>query len=184
MLKQIEAQAFRASEIANRLLDLARSDGDLHEIVPVNSLVRETLALFGPQVRGKRIEIEADLAELPDLIGNRGRLQQVLLNLLWNAVDAMPDGGRIDVSTRRRGREVCIAVRDSGVGIPAEVLPRLYDPFFSTKRRRGGTGLGLSVSYGIVEEHGGRFEVDSEPGGGTDFRVYLPCVTARARQAG
>jgi signal transduction histidine kinase len=108
----------------------------------------------------------------------------VLLNLLWNAVDAMPNGGRIGVSTRRGGREVCIAVRDSGVGIPAEILPRLYDPFFSTKRRRGGTGLGLSVSYGIVEEHGGRFEVDSEPDKGTDFRLYLPCVPERARQAG
>jgi PAS domain S-box-containing protein len=184
MLKQIETQAFRASEIANRLLDLARSDGDLHEIVPVNTLVRETVALFSPQVRGKRIEIEADLEEIPDLVGNRGRLQQVLLNLLWNSVDAMPQGGRIGVSSRSSGSEVCIAVRDTGIGIPAEILPRLYDPFFSTKRSQGGTGLGLSVSYGIVEEHGGRFEVDSAPGRGSDFRLYLPSATARVRQAG
>ena len=94
----------------------------------------------------------------------------------------MPEGGTIRIITTARGDEVRLEVRDQGIGIPAENLPRLYDPFFSTKRSRGGTGLGLSVSYGIIEEHGGRMEVESEPGGGTDFRIYLP--RARARQAG
>ncbi|MBI4161186.1 MAG: PAS domain S-box protein [Acidobacteria bacterium] len=184
MLRQIESQAFRASQIANRLLDLARADGDLHEVVEVNPLVRETLALFAPQVRGREIRIEAELEAIPEVVGHRGRLQQVLLNLLWNAVDALPAGGRIRVSTHRFPGEVRLSVRDDGVGIPPEHLSRVFDPFFSTKQSRGGTGLGLSVSFGIVREHGGRIEAESDPGSGSCFHVCLPYLRERARRAG
>lgn len=185
MLRQIEAQAFRASEIANRLLDLARSGGDLHEVVAINPLIGETLTLFGPQVRSRCVEVERNLAEnLPGVVGNRSRLQQVFLNLLWNSVEAMPEGGRIQVTSRLCAGEILVEVKDSGVGIAPENLSRLYDPFFSTKRERGGTGLGLSVSYGIVQEHGGRLEVESREGTGTDFKVFLPARQAEVLQAG
>ncbi|MCZ6670573.1 MAG: ATP-binding protein, partial [Acidobacteria bacterium] len=115
---------------------------------------------------------------------NRGRLQQVLLNLLWNAVEAMPDGGSLEVSVGRQGTEAFIEVRDSGKGISEENLSRIFDPFFTTKRGGGGTGLGLSVSYGIVEEHGGRLKVESRSGTGARFTVRLPTVAATVRKVG
>ncbi|MEE8111207.1 MAG: ATP-binding protein [Acidobacteriota bacterium] len=185
MLQQIDSQAFRASEIANRLLDLAGSDGDLHETVGIGEVVEETLALFGPQIRNRGIRLETRIvADGLAVVGNRGRLQQVLLNLLWNAVEAMPDGGSLEVSVGRQGTEAFIEVRDSGKGISRENLSRIFDPFFTTKRGGGGTGLGLSVSYGIVEEHGGRLKVESRSGTGARFTVRLPTVAATARKVG
>jgi signal transduction histidine kinase len=185
MLQQIDSQAFRASEIANRLLDLAGSDGDLHETVGIGEVVEETLALFGPQIRNRGIRLETRIvADGLAVVGNRGRLQQVLLNLLWNAVEAMPDGGSLEVSVGRQGTEAFIEVRDSGKGISEENLSRIFDPFFTTKRGGGGTGLGLSVSYGIVEEHGGRLKVESRSGTGARFTVRLPTVAATVRKVG
>jgi len=102
------------------------------------------------------------------------KLQQVFLNLFLNARDAMPSGGWLSVSTRVRGREALIEVSDTGVGIPPEHLARIYDPFFTTKAEGSGTGLGLSVTYGIVQEHGGVLVCDSAPGEGTKFRLMLP----------
>jgi signal transduction histidine kinase len=108
--------------------------------------------------------------------GNAGKLQQVFLNLLVNARDAMPEGGELRVLTEAVDSKIEIIVHDTGVGISRENIKKIYDPFFTTKAAGKGTGLGLSVTYGIVQEHGGSITVDSKPGAGTSFKLELPLV--------
>ena len=136
-------------------------------------LTLEKVTLDGTSVR-----FEVDLAPgLPRVRGNAQRIEQVIVNLLLNACEALPDPGRaVRLSTRRDAarRAVVVEMRDEGVGIPPEHLPRLADPFFTTKRESGGTGLGLSVSAGIVKEHGGTLEFRSVPGAGTTASLVLP----------
>jgi signal transduction histidine kinase len=167
------------------MLTLARPDETAFEPLDVNETIREVLPLFEPQVRAPGVELEPFLApDLPAVRGNRGKLQQVLLNLLQNARDAVGESGRIRVSTAREGTRIVIEVADDGAGIADEDLPRIFDPFFTTKGRGKGTGLGLSVSYGIVRQHAGTIRVDSRPGGWTRFRIELPgegVVRAMAR---
>jgi signal transduction histidine kinase len=106
--------------------------------------------------------------------GNAGKLQQVFVNLLLNAKDAMPSGGELEVKTVKNDTMVIVDINDTGVGISEENIRRIYDPFFTTKRSEKGTGLGLAVTYGIIQEHGGGIFVDSEPTKGTHFRLKLP----------
>jgi signal transduction histidine kinase len=143
-------------------------------------MVDETLSLFEPQLKGRRIAIVNATATglRPQALGHRGRLQQVLLNLLLNARDALPTGGRINIATTVAGDQVALEVADTGAGIPPEHLDRIYDPFFTTKGAGEGTGLGLSVTYGIVRDHGGTITVDSRPGDGSRFQVRLPAWRA------
>jgi signal transduction histidine kinase len=128
-----------------------------------------------------QIAVELDLAdELPQINGNSGKLQQVFLNLLLNAKDAMPSGGTLRVATLANGHVEAL-VSDSGAGIAPEHLKRIYDPFFTTKTMprpgdRRGTGLGLSVSYGIIQEHAGKIHVESEVGSGTTFHLEFPLL--------
>ncbi len=174
-LQKIEDQTRRASTIANSLLNLARPERSAFESLPLNDAVHEVLRLFEPQIRDKRIVLHTDLeAELPEVRGHRGKLQQVVLNLLSNARDAVEGGGRIAVRTVHSGGRVVLEVDDDGVGIAENDLPRIFDPFFTTKGRGKGTGLGLSISYGIVREHDGTMHVESVPGEFTRFRVELP----------
>ncbi|MFQ5876499.1 MAG: ATP-binding protein [Acidobacteriota bacterium] len=184
LLKKIEQQAFRAAGIASSLLNFSRQrDGD-YQRLDVRDMVRETLDLFEPHLRGKRVRIERRIDErLPPVVGNRGRLQQVLMNLLLNAVDAMPRGGSLRVEALSVADRVRIEVSDTGVGIPQDQIDRIYDPFFTTKPRGRGTGLGLSVSYGIVKEHAGTLVAESIPGEGTRFRVSLPVADRRRASA-
>ena len=180
-LEKIEAQSRRASRIANSLLNLARPERATFEALSINDAVREVLKLFEPQIRDEGIALDALLADdLPQVRGHRGKLQQVLLNLLSNARDAVEGGGRIAVRTVAAGERVVLEVEDDGVGIAEEDLARIFDPFFTTKGRGKGTGLGLSISYGIVREHEGVMTVESTPGEFTRFRVELP-VHAPAR---
>jgi two-component system NtrC family sensor kinase len=173
LLKKIEGQSFRASDIANRLLNFSRPDGDSFEVLELNELVEETLSLFELQMRKSRVFVYRELGEdLSPIEGNRGKLQQVILNLLLNAQDSMGSEIRIRTSEERLG--IRLDVEDNGEGIPQEVLGRIYDPFFTTKAPGKGTGLGLSISYGIVQEHAGTISVDSRVGGGTCFSVFLP----------
>ncbi len=174
-LEKIEIQSRRASNIANSLLNLARSDQAIFESLSLNEMVQEVVRLFEPQIRGRGIEFEARLdPDLPRLRGHRGKLQQVLLNLLLNARDAVDEGGRVEITTYRRGARAVLEVTDDGVGIAEEDLPRIFDPFFTTKGRGRGTGLGLSISYGIIREHEGEIVVESSPGEFTRFRVEIP----------
>jgi signal transduction histidine kinase len=116
--------------------------------------------------------------DLPWVLMDENQMKQVLLNLVHNALQAMPGGGQLEIRTaafQKVGREgVIVSVRDSGVGIPPEIQTRIFEPFFTTKANRGGTGLGLSVTYGIVSAHGGEIELISQPGSGSTFTVWLP----------
>jgi len=128
------------------------------------------------------VEIERAYGEnLPPVFGNGGKLQQVFTNLLLNARDALPAGGRIRLATAWEDDAVMVEVADTGIGIAPENVARIYDPFFTTKGVGRGTGLGLAVSYGIVQEHSGHITVQSAPGRGTTFRITLPTAKARAR---
>jgi signal transduction histidine kinase len=146
-------------------------------------MAAETLQLFEPHLKGRRITMDREIeTPLPSIMGNRGRLQQVLMNLLLNAVDAMPEGGTIAVRASASAGRVRLTVSDTGVGIPAEHLEKIYDPFFTTKPRGQGTGLGLSVSYGIIKEHAGTLTAESAPGEGSRFIVSLPISDRQARR--
>jgi PAS domain S-box-containing protein len=184
VLKKIEQQAFRAAGIASSLLNFSRQrDGD-YQPLDIGEMIAETLELFQPHLRGRRIELVRRVeGALRRVNGNRGRLQQVLMNLLLNAVDAMPDGGTVTVAADADPEGVRIEVSDTGCGIPPEHLERIYDPFFTTKPRGQGTGLGLSVSYGIVKEHSGTLLAESSPGEGSRFVVSLPAVDERRASA-
>jgi two-component system, NtrC family, sensor kinase len=179
LLEKITRQTFRASEIVNNLLNFSRTSGAEFAEVDVNKIVTDTMALLEHQFKTSRITVEDDLAsQLPLIQGNTGRLQQVFLNLFLNAKDAMPGGGTLRVVTSN-GNGVTVAVSDTGSGIAPEHIARIYDPFFTTKTvpREGqnrGTGLGLSVTYGIIQEHAGKIRVESRPGEGTTFYLDFP----------
>ena len=175
ILRKIEAQSFRASEIINNLLNFARvSESDVKS-VKLNSLMNETFSLLEHSFKAANIDVDIELdASLPATIGNGSRLQQVFMNLFVNARDAMPEGGRLSVRTAARNSQLVVEIRDTGEGISPEAIQQIYDPFFTTKPVGKGTGLGLAVSYGIVQEHSGRIAVDSRPGEGTTFTIHLP----------
>ena len=178
LLDKIARQTFRASEIVNSLLNFSRTSSTDFAELDLNKVIRETLSLLEHQLEKARVEVRPELGDLPPIRGNAGKLQQVFLNLILNARDAMSDsgGGTLTVVTRPGGPGVSVEVRDTGPGIPRDQLARIFDPFFTTKTARKGTGLGLSVSYGIVEEHGGSIEADSRPGEGAVFRLVFPAV--------
>ncbi len=176
MLNQIDTQVERACATVRNLLDFTRKDQPVFTSVSVNDALRSTLNLLGNELSLGQIELELGLGEdLPLVAANPRHLQQLFLNLLLNAIDAMPDGGPLSIRTfLDEDGCVRIDVADSGIGIPQEHLDKIFDPFFTTKEPGRGTGLGLSVSFGIVEQHGGRIAVRSRPGVGTTFSVSLP----------
>ena len=145
--------------------------------VDLNRLVRDTLSLTESLIRDQKIDLSYELAEPPPrALADAGQLAQVLLNLTANARTAMPAGGTLTVRTRTEGERVALEVEDTGKGIAADIRERIFEPFFTTKDDWSNVGLGLSVTYRIVEEHGGRIEVASEPGRGAKFTVYLPAT--------
>ena len=184
LLQKVRTQAERATNIVNNLLNFSRT-GSATEFAEVNvaRVLDDTLQLLEPQLRRSQIEIVRSYEpDAPEVYGNAGKLQQVFTNLLLNARDAIPDGGRIVVSTSTADDGSLVAeISDSGIGIAPENVAKIYDPFYTTKGVGQGTGLGLAVSYGIVQEHTGRITVDSTPGQGTTFRITLPAARSRAR---
>lgn len=188
LLEKITHQTFRASEIVNNLLNFSRTSGTEFSEVDVNKIISDTLALLEHQFRTAKIKVEPTLyPELPMILGNPGKLQQVFLNLFLNAKDAMPNGGSIRIATGN-GHAVNVRVSDTGSGIAPEHVARIYDPFFTTKNStkdgdRRGTGLGLSVTYGIIQEHAGKIQVESLPGEGTTFHLEFPMIKSPSRQA-
>ena len=179
LLDKITRQTFRASEIVNNLLNFSRTSGTEFANVDINKVISDTLALLEHQFKTAKIQVHPDLhPEISPIQGNAGRLQQVFLNLFLNAKDSMPGGGQLRVATSN-GDFVSVRVSDTGAGIAPEHIQRIYDPFFTTKAvpREGqsrGTGLGLSVTYGIIQEHAGKIGVESEPGVGTTFALDFP----------
>ncbi|MBI3089585.1 MAG: PAS domain S-box protein [Candidatus Tectomicrobia bacterium] len=177
-------QIRRISLICDSLRRFSRAGGGGREVVSLNGLIEETLQLLGPELRHFSIEVVLHLdPQLPDLLANRDELAQVILNLCTNARDAMPDGGRLDIHTETFQQNEApwarLVVKDSGIGMPEEVVGRIFDPFFTTKPTDKGTGLGLSVVHGIIESHGGGIKVASEPGAGSAFTVELPQAAPR-----
>jgi PAS domain S-box-containing protein len=179
LLEKITRQTFRASEIVNNLLNFSRTSGSEIGDVDVNKVIADTLALLEHQFKVAKVEVHnTPEPSLPAIQGNAGRLQQVFLNLFLNAKDAMPGGGMLRIATLN-GESVSVCVSDTGSGIAPEHIQRIYDPFFTTKTapREGqprGTGLGLSVTYGIIQEHAGKIRVESHPGQGTTFTLDFP----------
>jgi two-component system, NtrC family, sensor kinase len=184
LLEKIHMQTLRASGIVNNLLNFSRTGDAQFREVEINRVLDDTLQLLEPQLRNARLEIVRHYGEdLPAAYGNASKLQQVFMNLALNARDAMPQGGRLTITTRVVDTSLVVDFRDSGVGIAPEHIARIYDPFFTTKEVGQGTGLGLALSYGIIQEHGGRIFVESRPGEGAHFTIKLPTAFSRQMQA-
>jgi PAS domain S-box-containing protein len=181
LLDKITQQTFRASEIVNGLLNFSRTSGTAFTEISINTVIRDTLNLLEHQLKTANVRLETALDEsAPNILGNPGKLQQVFLNLFLNAKDAMAGGGTLRVATEVNGH-VGVSIADTGSGIAPEHVKRIYDPFFTTKGapregQRRGTGLGLAVTYGIIQEHAGKIEVQSQSGQGTTFHLEFPLV--------
>jgi PAS domain S-box-containing protein len=180
-------QARRAARIVQNLLEFSRPASPQKKPLDVNNLIERTLQLHEHSLRRNCIEVEfRPQADLPGVIGDANQIIQVFLNLVTNAEQAIRevrDSGRIQIRLGRIGDSLTVAVQDDGVGIRAEALPRLFDPFYTTKRPGGGTGLGLSICMSIIREHGGSIEVETFPAGGSAFTVYLPIASAQTSKA-
>jgi hypothetical protein len=171
-LRVVHRNAIRVATIAKNLLSFARETPRERTTVDLDDAVRDVLLLVTSDFRRQQVRLVPELKSESRVLAHPNALEQVVLNLLTNAAEAMPDGGEIRIATTRTGDRVQLIVADTGRGIPAEDLAHIFDPFFTTKA--SGTGLGLSVSYGIVEDHKGTIEVESEPGKGTAFVLTLP----------
>ncbi|HEU5340268.1 ATP-binding protein [Edaphobacter sp.] len=187
VLEKITQQTFRASEIVNGLLNFSRTSGAEFASVDLNELLHDTVTLLDHQFKTAQVRVETNLdPQLAHIHGNRGKLQQVILNLMLNAKDAMfgMSNATLRIATFNGPGRVFVRIQDSGAGIEREHLHRIYDPFFTTKTKpqegeHKGTGLGLAVSYGIMQEHAGKIHVESEVGFGTAFQLEFPASAGR-----
>lgn len=167
-------EANRLATLARNLQEVARGDANSHEDLDVEKLLTEVTGLVRHEMERSRINLETSFEQgIPRVHGNSGRLKQALLNLLVNARQAMPEGGKITVAANRnQGSHVDLVVEDTGTGIPLEYQARVFRNFFTTKQ--GGTGLGLPITKRIIEDHGGTIELESNPGSGSRFTIRLP----------
>jgi signal transduction histidine kinase len=172
----------RIRAIVQNLRDFARLDEAQYKDVDLNTALQSTLVALGHELDQKAIRVQTDLQELPLVACHPGKINQVLLNILLNAIQASAHEGLIEVHTLPHQAEaVLVEIEDHGGGISPEHLPHIFEPFFTTKPVGGGTGLGLSVSYGIVRDHGGALEVESTVGRGSLFRIRLPLHAPEGR---
>jgi two-component system sensor histidine kinase HydH len=173
-LKVIEEEIHRINEIVDQFLRFAKPTPPLFQKVEVASIFEETLQLLRPQIEKQRIVVQKEFQTLPPIMMDREQIKQVILNLLLNAVQATIKGGHLALKGHipRDERWIKLFIQDSGVGIPPEDMNKLFDPFFSTKE--GGIGLGLSIAHRIIDQHHGKIEVESTPGKGTLFIIWLP----------
>lgn len=171
----------RINHLVQRLLEFARPSLPQLAPVQVSEVIRETLECLQAIAVQKRIRVETSFDEPDHIQADRGQLKQALLNILLNGIEAMESGGRLDVTTRRHDGFVEVRIEDTGSGIPQDVLPRVFDPFYTTKER--GTGLGLSIVHTIVTEHGGRIALESEPGRGTRVTLKFPVTSSADTEA-
>jgi two-component system, NtrC family, sensor kinase len=185
-LEEVVRQTERCRDIVKHLLEFSRQSDVTIDELDLNEVAEKTLSLLRRQSLFFNIEVVADLEpELPPVLGDRSQLQQVFMNVVMNAVEAMDEQGSIHVATRLADEDtVEIAVRDTGCGIPPEHIDRIFDPFFTTGKDGQGTGLGLSIAYGIVTKHRGTIAVESRVGEGTTFTIHLPAATAVPAGAG
>jgi two-component system, NtrC family, sensor kinase len=185
LLQKMQRQTDRATNIVGNLLNFSRTGNIVESAeIDVNKLLDDTLQLLEPQLRKSNVGVVKNYSPTPPRVfGNGGKLQQVFTNLVLNARDAMLSGGSITLTTEVNDGEVNIEVADTGEGISEENLNKIFDPFFTTKGVGNGTGLGLAVSYGIVQEHAGTIEVQSENGRGTTFKLSFPATSKQRQRA-
>ena len=193
MVERIGEESRRLSQLTRGLLSFAREEEGAAEEVDINRIVRDVMAFLKYEAQKRSIEVVEDMDHrIPAVKIDPNRLKQVLINLVMNAIQAMPEGGTLRVATRRRGREtgdwrklqspiidadfVEISVEDTGPGIPREKLPLIFEPFYTTKEPGKGTGLGLFITRSIVRALKGTIKVESEPGKGSSFIVQLPLL--------
>jgi signal transduction histidine kinase len=180
-LRIVQQAALDGAETVRRLFEFTRAapDDAARGAVHLREINQAVLAVAEPRwkdeahAHGRDITVATRIEDVPPMLGNPAELREVLLNLVFNAIDAMPEGGRLTITAARAGDLVGIAVSDTGVGMVPEVAARVFEPFFTTKGLHR-SGLGLSMSYGIVQRHGGEVTVASTPGGGSTFTVTLP----------
>src|SRR5687767_7062373 len=176
-LSLIRNEAFRCKSITTGLLDFSRTRTAQHVLLDLADVINSTAKLLVHQQRGGKIDLRIEMADdLPPVLGDHGQLQQAIITLASNAVDAMHGGGVLTISSRRDGNNLLVEVSDTGVGIPPENITKIFEPFFTTKEVGQGTGLGLAVCYGILTEHGGSLDVQSAPEAGTTFTITLPAA--------
>jgi CheY-like chemotaxis protein len=179
-LELTHRQARRAARIVQNLLEFSRPASPQKRPLDLSNLLERTLQLHEHSLRRNNIEVDFRLQpNLPGVVGDANQLIQVFLNLITNseqAIREVRDSGRIQILAGRNGNQLSITVQDDGVGIRPEALPRIFDPFYTTKRPGGGTGLGLSICMSIIREHGGNIEAEMLPAGGSAFTIYLPAV--------
>jgi two-component system NtrC family sensor kinase len=176
-IKKIEEHVERARKVVHNMLGYARRMEPRLEDVDVNDTVRQTIGILDNYARINNIDIQTELnPDLPIIAGDQAQLQQVFLNLISNAIDAIGKEGWIRVKSIRSGGEILVSVTDNGPGIPEEMRRKVFDPFFTTKSAGKGTGLGLWISYSIMEKMGGKISLNSKVGEGTTFVVQIPLV--------
>jgi signal transduction histidine kinase len=182
-LTLMETETRRTSRIVSNLLAFSRQSKMELKRISLNRLIEQTLFLNSNLLKIAGVKVSTDLdPNLPDLVGSEDQLQQVFMNLISNAAEAMEsrDGGRLSIETKHvlRKDKLEVDFKDTGIGIPDENIPKLFEPFFTTKRKGKGVGLGLSVAYGIIQEHGGSIYVKSTEGKGTTFHLKFPLKKA------
>jgi two-component system NtrC family sensor kinase len=179
----IRSEAFRCKAITNGLLDFSRTRPAAHAPVSLGDIISSAIRLLAHQQRANNINFQIETAsDLPLVSGDEGQLQQAIIALGTNAIDAMPIGGQLRIVSSKNGEKVCVEVSDNGAGIPVENVAKIFEPFFTTKEVGKGTGLGLAVCYGILTEHGGTLDVQSTVGVGTTFTISLPAIIPDGEQ--
>jgi signal transduction histidine kinase len=173
-ISKIESEVGRCSRIIRNLLDFARQTESILRLVDINQVIEQVLAMVGHQAKIQNVEVVKEFSpSLPKVMADSDQLQQIFTNLTLNAIQAMPGGGTLTLRSSTVDGEVRIDVQDTGHGISKENMDKLFTPFFTTKEKGKGVGLGLAVVHGIIERHKGRIKVQSEVGKGTTFSVYL-----------
>ncbi|MCP2520421.1 ATP-binding protein [Candidatus Aminicenantes bacterium AC-335-B20] len=174
LLQKIESQTERVAKIIKTLLNFSRQPDFSFYKVDLSKIIQEILSLVEYKLKKLNINVELNFSKTSTIWANGEKLQQVFVNLILNAIDAMPNGGKLIIELSENKSEAIIKIRDTGIGIRKEHIPHIFDPFFTTKGLGKGTGLGLSISYAIIREHEGQIFVDSEVGKGTTFTIKIP----------
>jgi len=173
-LATIETETARCGDIVRNLLLFSRRSETSRQPADLHTILRRALRLLQHQAELAGVKTSLEFGSLPEVICDAPEIQQAFLAVLMNALEAMPDGGTLTVRTRAEADQITIEIADTGLGIPPDQRPRIFEPFFSTKSEGKGTGLGLAVTYGIVTRHHGRIDFESEMGRGTVFRIVIP----------
>ncbi len=175
IVKNVATGAQRIKEIVQNLRTFSRVDSGEKAEVDINEGIDSTLEILRHEYKN-RVEIIKDYGDIPRLIGSPGKLNQVFMNILHNAIQSIPEQGKIEIKTRLESDKAVVRITDTGVGIPPDKISHIFDPFFTTKKVGDGTGLGLSISYSIIKDHNGEVSVDSAVGKGTTMRIELPML--------